>query len=368
MVHLAHVALLFFERRIPEYVALARELEPCLEDTSLGLEGVRAFSFFARSFLLTGDIEVALHHYHRGVDVVRRRRDARAEVMLGFGLSECYRHQGQIRKTYQIVQEIWQKAHESGERLTEVECLKVLCDTLGEMGMYDDAEFHLRMLSAIADELGSDLHRAFVPQLRGRLALRRRQWPEAEREFRSCLAVYRRLGDPLGMAQVLLDLGDTLRLLGQYTQATHCIRESSRLFSSINLTRHTILPYALAMVLMLQDKDLEAREILERGLRELTSPVLQCAYHLLFTLLAAKSRDWSQFDSHLAAVGSHLPQVETYDRDDAFCATEAGRLALKGHQKVRATAVLRLGVKFWKTLDDPDHQAEAEHLLKQAMR
>lgn len=368
MIHLAHVALLFFERRINEYITLARELEPCLHDTSLGLEGVRAFSFFARSFLLSGDIDTAQRHYHRGLEVVRRRRDSRGEVMLGFGLSECYRHQGQIRKTYLIAMEIWKKAHESGERLTEIECLKVLCDTLGELRLYDDAEFYLRMLSAIADELGSDLHRAFVPQLRGRLALRRRDWPEAEREFRRCLAVYQRLGDPLGMAQVLLDLGDTQRLLGDFAQGEQSIREASRLFSTINLTRHNILPYALAMVLTLQDKDLEAREVLERGLRDLSSPGIQCGYHLLFTLLAAKARDWSQFDSHMAAVSQHLPHLDTFDRDDAFCATQAGKLALKGNQKVRATAILRLGAKFWKGLEDEEQQREVDHLLRQTAR
>jgi len=136
-----------------------------------------------------------------------------------------------------------------------------LANALRDIGRYADAQVAYEQSLVIIQETG-DLRREAITQGQlGTLALRQRKLTEAEKKYKTSLAIFQGLHEPCGEAFFLHKLGRVYKEAKQWEAAEHAYRQAANIEESQgNLPSAAKTWNQLAIVMQLMDKLEEAEE------------------------------------------------------------------------------------------------------------
>jgi tetratricopeptide (TPR) repeat protein len=238
---------------------------------------------------------------------------------------------------------------------------RMMCD-------YEEAERYLELAQQSFEKFGDEALRLRCECLsvRGHVQMARGRFLEARALFLEALRLA--VSDTEDMRRIIrADLAEAMRYFGEVEEARKIHQEQYDYYRARDLPHAHTAAVNLGVTLIMSRRFEEARALCRRTIvamkRQNFIIYLGQAYNLSLCCAAALGewddwvRDWplarAAFDAHLAA-----------DRDIAWTAEEAGRLAAEAGWAAQAREVFDLALRLWEALGDDDARRRVEGRLR----
>lgn len=202
-------------------------------------------------------------------------------------------------------------------------------------------------------------------------ALLQNQEPDRARElFERAMVLNQHLGNRMQAMACLNGLADADRLEGALDSAEARYRRVLGFYEVVGSTGVHVVRFNLAVTLLMLHRPAEARDLLLQSVGPTShggQTWLAGGIHVALTACSAALGDWSAFDHHLAEASERLNEASAPDRDDAWPAEQAARLAWEAGQGVRARHAYELAAFVWGRLGDVEAVARIREVVSDAV-
>lgn len=277
--------------------------------------------------------------------------------------------QGDLGLAETVLVRAQMEAMRAGDRLEEARSILNLSIVNRMLGDPDRALENSRQAHAIFKELNQRLGMADGLTEIGNNHMAMGQLDEGGDHLRRALQLFQAIGNQFGIAHTHNSLAEILRQQEKLPEAEQEYENAEEMLARVGSPERIVPKANRGLILLKQGEYGRAQRTLDEALSSAVLAKqrhLQAYLHVALLSCHAHALAWPSWDDHLENAKELLAETGAVDKDIAWPAELAARIATDAGEKQRAIEALRIAQEQWQALRNEDMAERIEDIIRES--